>query len=81
MYAYIHVYYFKVSQVAQVVKKSACQSRRCKRCGFNPWVRKILWRTKWQPTSVFVAWKISWAEEPGRLKELDMTKHSYANII
>ena len=22
-------------------KESACQCRRCKRCGFNPWVRKI----------------------------------------
>ena len=24
-----------------VVKKSACQGRRCRRCGFDPWVRKI----------------------------------------
>ena len=22
--------------------------------GFNPWVRKILWRRKWQPTPVFL---------------------------
>ena len=20
------------------------------RCGFNPWVKKILWRREWQPT-------------------------------
>ena len=32
-------------------KKSACQCRRHK---FNPWVRKILWRRKWQPTPVFL---------------------------
>ena len=25
-------------------KESACQCRRCKRCGFNPCVRKIPWR-------------------------------------
>ena len=25
-----------------------------KRCGFNPWVRKILWRRAWQPTPVFL---------------------------
>ena len=31
-------------------KESACQRRRC---GFNPWVRKILWRRKCQPTPVF----------------------------
>ena len=26
----------------------------CGRPGFNPWVRKILWRRKWQPTPVFL---------------------------
>ena len=31
-------------------KESACL---CKRHGFNPWVRKILQRRKWQPTPVF----------------------------
>ena len=32
-------------------KESACQ---CRRHGFDPWVRKILWRRKWQPTPVFL---------------------------
>ena len=27
---------------------------RCSRCGFNPWVGKIPWRRKWQPTPVFL---------------------------
>ena len=35
-------------------KEPTCQSRRCKRCGFDPWVRRILWRRKWQPTPVFL---------------------------
>ena len=26
-------------------KESACQCRRCKRCGFDPWVGKIPWRS------------------------------------
>ena len=26
----------------------------CRRPGFNPWVRKILWRRKWQPAPVFL---------------------------
>ena len=26
----------------------------CKKPGFNSWVRKIPWRRKWQPTSVFL---------------------------
>ena len=35
-------------------KELACQGRRLKRCGFNPWVGKIPWRRKWQPTPVFL---------------------------
>ena len=35
-------------------KESACQCKRCRSHGFNPWVRKILWRRKWQPTPVFL---------------------------
>ena len=33
-------------------KQSACQ---CRRCRFNPWVGKIPWRNKWQPTPVFLS--------------------------
>ena len=29
-------------------KEPICQCRRCKRCGFNPWVGKIPWRRKGQ---------------------------------
>ena len=32
-------------------KESACQNRRH---GFDPWVGKIPWRKKWQPTPVFL---------------------------
>ena len=35
-------------------KEPACQCRRCKRRGFDPWVRKISWRRAWQPASVFL---------------------------
>ena len=38
-------------------KESACQCRRCKRHRFNPWVVKILWRRKRQPTLVFLPGK------------------------
>ena len=41
------------SQVVLVVKNPP-QCRRCKRCGFNPWVRKIPWRRAWQPTPIFL---------------------------
>ena len=35
-------------------KESTCQCRRRKRRGFDPWVVKIPWRRKWQPTPVFL---------------------------
>jgi len=35
-------------------EESACQCRRCKRRGFKPWVGKIPWSRKGQPTPVFL---------------------------
>ena len=35
-------------------KEPACQCRRRKRCGFDPWVGNIPWRRKWQATPVFL---------------------------
>ena len=32
-------------------RESACQ---CRRLGFDPWVREIPWRRKWEPTPVFL---------------------------
>jgi len=41
-------------------KEPACQSSRCQRLGFNPWVEKIPWRRARKPTSVFLP-----GESPG----------------
>ena len=38
-------------------KESTCRHSRCKRQGFHPWVGKIPWRRKCQPTSVFLPGK------------------------
>ena len=38
-------------------KESACQCKRHKRCWFDPWVGKIAWRRKWQPTPVLLPGK------------------------
>ena len=35
-------------------KEPTCQCRRHRRPEFDPWVGKIPWRKKWQPTPVFV---------------------------
>ena len=39
----------RASQVVLVVKNPLANANRCKTCRFDPWVRKIPWRT-WQPT-------------------------------
>ena len=38
-------------------KESVCQCRRCKRPRFDPWVGKIPWSRKWQPTVIFLPGK------------------------
>ena len=63
-------------------KEPACHCRRYKRLGFNPWVGKILWRRKWQPTPVFLTEKSHGqmslvGYSPWGHKELDMTEHIY----
>ena len=66
--------------VVQTVKNfSAMQRHR-----FDPWIRKILWRSKWQPIPVFLP-----GESHGQrrlvgyslldLKELDMTEQPTQN--
>ena len=51
--------------------------RNCRRRGFHPWVRKIPWRRKWQPTPVFLPVKSrQWSlvgYSPWSRKELDST--------
>ena len=47
-----------------VGKESSCQCRRHKRHGFDPWIRKIPWRRKWQSTLVFLPIKFQWQRSP-----------------
>ena len=47
---------FGLRQGGSVVKK-ACPCRRRRRRGFDPWVRRIPWRRKWQITPVFLPGK------------------------
>ena len=65
-------------------KEPICQCRRHKRCRFNPWVGKISWRKKWQPSPVFLPGKIhghrSLADyNPWDQKELHTTKYTHAD--
>ena len=63
-------------------KEPACHCRRCRSRGFDPWVGKILWRRKWQPTPVFLPGKfhgqrslVGYRTECHR--ESDMTEHRH----
>ena len=48
-------------------KESACQ---CRKHGFDPWVKKIPWRKKWQSTPVFSPGKSHGQKEPGGLHSM-----------
>ena len=63
---FLHFYLGKGADVGILDTKEAgyrssyrhcAQSRRHRRRGFNPWVRKTPWRRKWQPTPVFLPGK------------------------
>ena len=58
----------------------------CGRPGFDPWVGKILWRRKWQPTLLLPGKSHGWRRfagySPWGCKELDTTEclHSLKTI-
>ena len=43
--------------VGSAVRDPPTMQDACRRCGFDPWVGKIPWRRKWQPTPVFLPGK------------------------
>ena len=62
-------------------KESACQYRRHQRCEFDPWVAKIPWSRKWQPSPVFLPGKFQGRQSrmcysPWGRKESNMTEPS-----
>ena len=67
-------------------KESAYQCRRCRRRGFDPWVGKIPWSRKWQPTSVFLP-GLSHGQRslvgysPWGRKESDTTEHAHTHSL
>ena len=59
-------------------KEPACQCRRFKNCGFDPWIGKIPWNRAWQPTLVFLPEKSHGQRSlegysPWGCEELDLT--------
>ena len=61
-------------------EESAHQCKRCKRLGSHPWVGKIPWERKWQPTPAFLpgqphGQRSLTGYSPWGHEELDMTEH------
>ena len=68
----------RLCQVAQAVKNLPAKAGDM-RCGFVPWVGKIPWKRKWQPTQVFLPGESHGGRSlvgysPWGCKELDMTE-------
>ena len=73
------------SQVALVVKNPRCQSRRLRRCGFDPWVRKqedTLEKEMTTPSNI-LTWRVPWTEEPDGLQsmELQEVRHEGSDLV
>ena len=67
-------------------KESACQYRKCRRRGFDPWVRKISWRRKWQLILVFLSGKAQEQRNlvgysPWGLKESDTIEQLRESVL
>ena len=64
-------------------KESTCQ---CKRHRLNPWVKKIPWRRKWQPTLVFLLGKFHGQRSltgysPCSCKMSEVTESEHTHIL
>ena len=79
---YMHLSAYKITSVPV---KNPPEMKEMWRCGFNPWVRKISWRRKWQPTPVFLPGKShgqrSLAGYSPRVTMLDMTELLNSNKL
>ena len=61
-------------------KESACQCKRHKRSGFDPWVGKYPLEEEMEPHSNILAWKIPQTEEPGRLQPMGSQSQTSLSI-
>ena len=65
-------------------KEPTCPCRRHKRHGFNPWVRKITWSRKWQPTQCKSLEKPMgrdrWSMGSQRVRHLQVTEQALPSL-
>ena len=70
------------SLVAQMVKRLPTRTE-CRTPGFNPWVGRISWRRKWQPTPVFLPGKSHGWRNLVRLQSMgsQRVRHDWATSL
>ena len=64
-------------------KESVCQCKSLRRLWFNPWVRKIPWRRKWQSTPVFLPGKFHGQRSLAGLQSMgsQRVRHDWAHSM
>ena len=68
-------------------KEPACQCKKHKRHGLDPWVRKIPWRKAWQPTPMtqmvknLPAVKETWVQSLGQENPLEKEVVTHTSIL
>ena len=60
--------------MALVVKNPPANAGDNKRCRFNPWVGEDPLEEDMATHSSFLAWRIPWTEEPGRLQSIGLQR-------
>ena len=78
-YNEIHVVFLPTNATCGLPRWLTDKESPCKRCMFDPWVWKIPWRRKWQPTPVFLPGESHGQRSlvgysPWGCEELDTTK-------
>ena len=85
-WTHIHIFICAYKKLAFLVAQWWRIHLLCRRCGFCPWIEKISWSRKWQPTPVLLPGKSHRQKSlegysPWDCKELDMTYQVSNNII
>ena len=58
-------------------KEPTCRCKRCKKCNFDPWVRKTPLEKGMAAHSSTLVWRIPWTEEPGGLQSIDLQRDGH----
>ena len=86
-FSYRHTHIYNIYVLSLILfkwrtgKESACQCRRWKRRRFDPWLGKVPWSRKWQPTLIFLPGKFHTQKSPEDdspwVAESDRAEHMY----